>query len=423
MHLDRSKAPEFIIPADFELSPPEIRKLTSDRTLYFISTPNLDAVKLEVLGKSQRLALPLEKSLVPSFTLQMLTEGTHGLTETEISEFLDFHATELHPLVSYSHEGLSLLTTKKHFFEVLPLFSSLFDLAVFPIESFEKKKSQRKLSIRLEREKSASRASSQFRKALFGENHPYGLEITEAHVDQLDRKDLLDYYQNQLWTGTEFFLCGNLNSWELDRIVELLNGLPFLKEKNSFGLPSPSPKPKITEDRPGALQSSIRIGNWSIGKNHPDFFALSVFNTILGGYFGSRLIKNIREDKGHTYGIYSSLAEIGDFNYWVIGADVQKAHQAEVLAEIYKEISLLATDRVTSQELEVVRNYLIGQMVSKFSSSFELMDRFRAVHHSGLDFEFYRKKLAYLRTFTADDILQIGQKYFSNPPFTEVVIG
>lgn len=423
MQLDRSNAPEFQIPADFELSPPEIRKLTGDRTLYFIPTPNLDAVKLEVLGKSQRLALPMEKSLVPSFTLQMLTEGTNGLTESQISELLDFHATELHPLVSYSHEGLSLLTTKKHYLEVLPLFSSLFDRAVFPMESIEKKKSQRKLSIRLEREKSASRASSQFRKALFGENHPYGIEITEAHVDQVDRKDLLEYYQNQLWTDTEFFLCGNLNPWELDRIVEFLNGLPFQGEKNSFEIPIPSSNPKIIEERPEALQSSIRIGNWSIGKNHPDFFALSVFNTILGGYFGSRLIKNIREDKGHTYGIYSSLAEIGDFNYWVIGADVQKTHQAEVLREIYKEISLLATEMVTIQELEVVRNYLIGQMVSKFSSSFELMDRFRAVHHSELDFEFYRKKLAYLRTFTADDILQIGQKYFSNPPFTEVVIG
>ena len=148
-----------------------------------------------------------------------------------------------------------------------------------------------------------------------------------------------------------------------------------------------------------------------------------MFNTILGGYFGSRLIKNIREDKGHTYGVFSSLAEIGELNYWVIGADVQKAQREIVIEEIYKEINLLATELISPEELEVVRNYLIGQMLSKFSSSFDLMDRFRAVHHSGLDFDFYRRKLAFLRTFNAEDIFAIGQTYFSKPPHIEVVVG
>lgn len=423
MHLDRSKAPEFITPADFELSAPEIRKLTGGRRLYFICTPNLDAIKLEVLGKSQRLTLPLEKSLVPSFTLQMLTEGTAQLSESDLSEFFDFHATEVHPMVTYSHEGMSMLTTKKHFFKVLPLFASLFDQAVFPEESLKKRKSQRKLSIRMEREKSAPRASSLFRQALFGNDHPYGHEITEDHVDQISQSDLVDYYHNQLWTDTEFFLCGNLNTFELELIERILDKIPFHIANQTIALPGILPTSKILEERDGALQSSIRIGNWSIAKSHPDFLALSVFNTILGGYFGSRLIKNIREDKGHTYGIFSSLAEIGEVNYWVIGADVQKAKTAEVIREIYKEIQLMAAEQVSGDELEVVRNYLIGQMISRFSSSFDLMDRFRAVHHSGLDFDFYRKKLAYLRTFTAEDILEIGTKYFSSAPFTEVVVG
>lgn len=423
MALDRSKAPEFVTPADFELSAPQIRKLSGNRSLYFIPTPNLDAVKLEVLGKSQRLTLPLEKSLVPSFTLQMLTEGTTDLSESELSEFFDFHATEVSPMITYSHEGLSLLSTKKHFFEVLSVFCSLFGQADFPVESLEKKKSQRKLSIRMEREKTASRASAVFRKALFGKDHPYGHEITEAHVDQIGQADLIDYYQNHLWTEPEFFLCGKLESDELELIESILDKIPFHTTKNSVALPSILSTSQIIEERAEAVQSSIRIGHWSIPKSHPDFLALSVFNTILGGYFGSRLTKNIREDKGHTYGIFSSLAEIGDMNYWGIAADVQKAKTKEVIGEIYKEIELLSTEPVSPDELEVVRNYLIGQMISRFSSSFDLMDRFRAVHHSELDFDFYRKKMAFLRTFSADDILEIGRKYFSNPPFTEVVVG
>ncbi len=423
MQLDRSKAPEFIIPADFELPAPQEIRLSGNRKLYFIATSGLDAVKLEVLGKSQRLSLPLEKSLVPSFTLQMLTEGTSARSEAELSEFFDFHATEVQPMLTYSQEGLSLLSTRKHFFDVLPVFASLFDRAVFPQENLEKKKAQRKLSIQFEREKSSSRASNLFRKAMFGEAHPFGQEITEAHVDQVEQTDLSAYYHSQLWTDTEYFLCGDLSATELADTVAHLEKLPAKTTPSPASPPAATTSPMLTELRADAVQSSIRMGGWSIPKSHPDFLALSVFNTILGGYFGSRLIKNIREDKGHTYGIYSSLAEIGDFCYWVIGADVQKAQKDLVIGEIYKEIYLLATEAVGSEELEVVRNYLIGQMLSRFSSSFDLMDRFRSVHHSGLDFDFFRKKLAFLRTFTADDILEIGRKYFSQPPYTEVIVG
>lgn len=423
MLLDRSKAPEFIIPEDFELTAPQKKKLSGNRDLFFVPTPNLEAVKLEVIGKSQRLTLPLEKSLVSSFTLQMLSEGTKTQSEAQLSDFFDFHASEVHPTVTYSHEGMSLVTTKRHLLDVLPVFISLFDQATFPLDSLEKRKTQRKLGIQLEREKSGSRASQLFRKALFGQNHPYGLEITEALVDQIEQTDLLEYYQNKLFIDTEFFLCGDLSELELEQLVAVLEKIPIASTNKQITLPSLQTSSVIHEDRPLALQSSIRLGSWSIPKTDPDFQAISVFNAILGGYFGSRLIKNIREEKGHTYGINSSLKEIGESCYWVIGADVQKMHKEEVISEIYKEIARLVNEPVSEEELEVVRNYLIGQMLKRFSSSFDLIDQFRAVHHSGLNFDFYAEKLDYLRKFTANDIFEIGKKYFANPPFVEVLVG
>jgi zinc protease len=423
MNPDRSQAPEFIIPAEFDLVNPQLLELSGNRKLYYIPTPGLQAVKLEVVGESQRLGIPIYKSLIPSFTLQLLSEGTNQKSESELSEFFDFHASEVNPMISFAHEGLSLLTTQKHLFDVLPDFFSLFDQAIFPEENLNKRKSQRKLSIRLEYEKSASRAGQLFRKALFGQDHPFGHEVSETEVDHVVQSDLKEYYRSNLWIGTEFFLCGDLDEKALHAMEDYFDKVPINSNRQIPQLPTPNSVASIIEDRPSALQSSIRIGSWSISKSHPDFLALSVFNTVLGGYFGSRLVKNIREDKGHTYGIYSSLAEIGDFNYWVIGADVQKAFRQEVIDEIYREIHRLATEPVEANELEVIRNYLIGQMLSRFSSSFDLMDRFRSVHHSGLDFDFYRKKLAFLRTFTAEDLLAIGEKYFSNPPFTEVIVG
>ena len=423
MTLDRSKAPAFRVPEDFELAPPLQFTLSNGIKLFLIPTSGLAAVKLEVLGKANRANILLEETLLPSFTLQMIQEGTRTKSGEEIANFFDFHASEVNSLLSYSHEGLSLLTTKKHLEIVIPQFLSLFTEAIFPEEYLEKKKAQRKLRIKLEQEKTASKASQLFRTGLFGSQHPFGQEIQEKHVHFITREKLIAYYSNKLWQELEVYVSGDFEEAELNFLKDQLECLPLRIQPKQEAFPPLETGSNILESKPDAIQSSIRIGTWSIEKTHPDFFGASVFNTILGGYFGSRLIKNIREDKGHTYGISSSLAQIGNYNYWVIGADVQKAFAQEVVREIYHEIDQLAHIPIEADELEVVRNYMIGQMLSGFSSSFDLMDRFQAVHHSGLDFNFFTQKLAYLKTFTAEDILQIGQKHFAKRPLLQILVG
>ena len=423
MILDRSKAPEFKVPEDFELLPPAEYQLSNGAKFFYIPTPGLDAVKIEVVGKGHRASLPLDLTLISSFTLQMIQEGTKDKSAGEIAEFFDFYASEIHPISTFSHEGMGLLTTKKHLFAVTEIFISLFSEAAFPQDMLEKRQSQRKLSIRLEKEKTASRANQVFRKCLFGAMHPYGVEIEESHVDNITRDLLVSYYEKNLWQEIEVFVTGDFDSSELERLCSLLGQLPNRAPIEAEILPGVNTLLAATEPKEKSVQSSIRIGNWSIPKTHPDFIALSVFNTILGGYFGSRLIKNIREDKGHTYGIYSSITEIGESNYWVISADVQKAFYPEVIKEIYHEIKVLTEVEIDPNELEVVRNYMIGQMLKQFSTSFDLIDRFKAVHQSGMDFDYYVRKLAYLKEFTAKDIIAVGQKYYSNPPFIEVVVG
>ncbi len=420
---DRSKAPEFKIPDDFELEAPNEYTLSNQARLFFIKTPEVEAVKIEVISKSRRNSLPLVQRLVPSFTLQMLQEGTKNQSGEQIAEFFDFHASSITPILTYSHEGLGLISTKKHLFEILPVFYELFTLADFPLEALEKRKSQRKLSIRLNNEKTSSKADQLFRKSLFGFQHPYGAEVGDPEVEVINPELLAHYYQHYLWNSIEIFVTGNLNSEELHRLIEGLQTLP--NSMASFELPN-SPlnsSPGEKEYRADAVQSSIRIGSWSIPKDHPNYIPLTVFNTILGGYFGSRLIKNIREDKGHTYGIHSSLGEIGDYNFWAISADVQKKFSQEVISEIYFEIKNLIETPLDSDEMEVVRNYMIGQMLSSFSSSFDLLDRFKAVHYSGLTFDYYRKKMDFLKIFRPQDIQEVGAIYFSDPPFIEVVVG
>jgi predicted Zn-dependent peptidase len=423
MSLDRSKAPSFTLPSEFSLPTPQQFPLKGGRTLYFFSTPGIEAVKLEVIGKSGRTLLPRTHALVPSFTLQMLQEGTNSATSKELAEFFDFHAAEVHPYLSYSQEGMSLLSIKKHLPTLLPTFTSLFSEATFPAENLEKRKSQRRLSLKLDQEKSASRASQLFKTSLFGPEHPIGQEITEAHIDLISPELLREYYQKHLWKDCDLFLCGDFSAEELRILITQLSLLPLQDEPQRLVETAPIPNPLPNEDRADALQSSVRVGSWSIPKTHADYPALAVFNTLLGGFFGSRLVKNIREEKGHTYGISSSLVEVRGHAYWIVAADVKKAHREEVLDEINKEIHELCTVPVKADELEVLRNYLIGQLFTKFSSPFDLSDQFKAVHFSGLNFSFYENRLDFLKKFTAEDLLSIGRRYYSAPPLVQVSVG
>lgn len=423
MELDRSKAPEFRVPDDFELINPFQTTLKNGAKVFFNNTPNLDVVKIEVVGKGKKASLPLSQNLIPSFTLALLQEGLKNKRSEEIAEFFDFHASEVSPILTFSNEGLGLLTTKKNLFKVLPVFIELFTEATFPIEAIEKRKSQKRLGQKLEKEKTSSRAGQLFRKSLFGPFHPYGVEPEESHVDEVSQDRLNFYYHELLWQNIEIFVSANLSDFEFQLLEKSLSELPNRIESEQILIPDIKTNYNIIEPRENAVQSSIRMGSFSIPKSHPDFIGLTVLNTILGGYFGSRLIKNIREDKGHTYGIFSSLAEIGNSEYWVISADVQKVYYKEVISEIYHEINKLVNEPISPEELEVVRNYMIGQMLSRFSSSFDLMDRFRAVHHSGLDLSYYFNKLSYLKSFQATDLLKLSETYYKDKSLVEVVVG
>jgi predicted Zn-dependent peptidase len=117
------------------------------------------------------------------------------------------------------------------------------------------------------------------------------------------------------------------------------------------------------------------------------------------------------------------LVELDEYAYWVIAADVKKAHQEEVFAEIEKEIELLKTVLADAEEIEILRNYLIGQLFTKFSSPFDLIDQFKGVYYAGLDFSFYEKRFETLKKFTAEDLLVIGNRYFSSSERVQIRVG
>lgn len=419
--LDRSKAPDFRIPTSIEFPTPIQRTLPNGVHLYFIPTPEIDAVRLEISSTiNERNEV---KKLAPYFALEMVTEGTKSKTSKELDDFFDTYAAEVETESGFENHGLSILSTKKHFDTVLPVFRELLTEATFPEKELSKRKKQKALSIHINRDKNSHRASQLFRKALFGEDHPFGQITEEKDVDVINREDLVDFYKKDLWTNSQIFLTGNLDDSQLEDIIRETGNIPvefFPNPPMSF---SNKKQQRLTEEKEKSVQSSIRIGCHLISKSHPDYFKLNLMNTILGGYFGSRLIKNIREDKGHTYGIYSSIGGLKNADYWVVMADVIKEHDEAVIEEVYKEIDKLKNEPVSAHELEVVRNYMVGKLLSQFSSGFELISRFKSIHQAGLDFDFYQQHLEYILKAKPEDIMEVSEKYLSRDKMVEIIVG
>ena len=180
---------------------------------------------------------------------------------------------------------------------------------------------------------------------------------------------------------------------------------------------------RLREEKEGSVQSSIRFGLPAISRNHPDYFHYSVMNTVLGGYFGSRLQKNIREDKGYTYGIGSAIASLKDAGYFFIATEVGTAVCASALLEIEKEITLLKTDLVADEELDLVRNFMLGSLLGSLENAFSHADKFKNIYFSGLDYSYYTNYIATVKGITAQEIKNIANTYLNWDAMTRVIVG
>jgi predicted Zn-dependent peptidase len=187
--------------------------------------------------------------------------------------------------------------------------------------------------------------------------------------------------------------------------------------------PNETPKAPIHEIRKNAMQSSIRLGMISMTRHHPDYFKFSVLNTVLGGFFGSRLQKNIREEKGFTYGISSSIVPMQRAGYWVVGTDVNNSNVEETCDEIRKEMRKLQQERVGIEELELVKNYLMGSFTGELTQAFDIAEKIKVIQLENLPKDFYDQFQRQIMECTPEDLLELANKYLDPSNLQEVIVG
>ena len=423
MPLDRRIAPDFQTIQTVHFPTPQKVVLDNQMPLYVINLGEQPVVRLEVVFNAGGRHETLKGT--SSFMTKMLSEGTKQRSSAEISErfdeigaFTDFSANA--DRANFVVYGLT-----KHLPQILTLINELLHEATFPENEFENLKNVSLQSLRVNLEKNGYVATTQFRERVFGLNHPYGHSQTEIAIQNLNVENLREFY-NQFVLNQPFrvFLSGKITETEISLVNQHLGQNQIMvNDLEIKPLEAATRLEPFWLDKPDAVQSSLRLGRRLFTRQHPDFYPFLVANAILGGYFGSRLIKNIREEKGLTYSISSGVALLREDGLWTINADVKKESVQLILEEIAHEINILQTELVGDDELETVKNYLSGEFAGSLNTPFEIADRVRLMVLEDLHLDYYEQHIARLRAVSAEEIRGIAQKYWQPVDLLQVVVG
>jgi zinc protease len=417
---DRKSPPPFVKSTSFELIEPITHSLPNGVNILFIPGGNQDVIKIEVVAKAGRWNEKVRGAA--QFTGNLLNKGTSSKNSFQIAQIFDQYGAhiEIHPGMDYISATIYSLNS---FIEpVLDLFFEVLTDPSFPEKEIEQVKTIAIQNLKVNHEKTSFLASKLFRKKLFGENHPYGYELEENDLNSIKRDDLLTHYRAWL-SDIVIFVSGKIDSKTETLISKRFSA--FTKATTHSNGIAAKGWAKFHEqvEKEGSVQASIRAGRDSLMRDHVDYPEVIFVTHLLGGYFGSRLMKNIREEKGLTYGIYSSIHPLQHASYLVIGADVNKENVGLTISEIRKEIKLLYTEQVGHDELTTAKNHFIGSLQSEITTPFAHADKIKTIYLSNLPKDYYKNIIGRINSITPERIIEIAEKYLNTESISDVAVG
>lgn len=424
--LNRTIAPSFKTIDKIDVIKTQHQKLNNGIDVYSLSAGSQEIVKIELTFRAGMYHQPA--TLIASTTNVMLESGTKSFTADQLSDGIDFFGSFLELQVEQDFATITLFSLNKYLDESLKFIEELIKYPVFPEHDFKVHIFNKKQKHSINSQKVSVLARRRFSELLFGPEHPYGRDVQEADFDRISIAEIKEFFNSHYNSfNCSIFAAGNLPS----NILETLNKYfgqdkwGGVQETPSSGLISldTTKTQKHFIQRDDAIQSAIRIGRILFNKTHPDYFKFQVLNTILGGYFGSRLMANIREDKGYTYGIGSGLNNLVHNGYFFISTEVGADVTKPTLDEIYKEIKILREKPVNSTELETVRNYILGNFLRSVDGPFALADKFKSIWEFGLDYSFFDNYFHAVKTVTPKELQDLANKYLREEDLIELVAG
>ena len=424
--LDRTTPPSIRPMGEMELSRPERRQMKNGIPLNIIRAGSQEVVRFDVLiGAGQ---WHQTQSLQAMFTNRMLREGTQSLVSAQIAEKLDYYGAWLELSSSPNCGFITLYSLNKYFPHTLAIIADMLMNPTFPEKELGVVLEANRQQFLVNSERVEVIARKQFNRSLFGEAHPFGRFAVESDYGQITSEVLREFYRKHYHSGNcSVYVSGKVTPEIIRCIEENLGDVPWgeIKEVEPLKLiePRQTTEKRIFVEKADALQSSLKMGCFMMDRTHPDFLKTRAMVTLFGGYFGSRLMSNIREDKGYTYGIGAGIVNCPGSGVMAITTEADNRYIEAIITEVYHEIDRLCNDLVPQEELEMLRGYMLGDFCRSYEGPFSLSEAWIYVETAELDEDFFVRQVDSIRSITAEEIRTLAQRYLCKESLIEVVAG
>ena len=416
------KQPPLTIPATIEV--PEAAKHTAANgtPIYAINCPEYEVVRVSFVfhAGSTTQCHPFTASA----TANMLAEGSRNMTSQQIAEKLDYYGSYFDINIDRDYSYITFCALSKFFTQTAEVIEEVILHPTFPEAEVATYRDKRRQQLSIERRKVETIARENFAHAIFGEKHPYGVSYPESAYDTLCREHIEEHYRSRYSAENCIVVCsGAISDEVLQRITDIASQIPASNTLTTVEFPPYDTRYNVRVQLDGAMQSSIRMGRLLFPRSHEEFVPMQVLSTLLGGYFGSRLMQNLREQNGYTYGVYSAMVNFQQTGYLAIATQVGTEVTEDALQQIAAEIDRLRTERVSEQELSLVKNIMAGEMMRILDGPFGIADVTTENILCGFDNRQIEANLRRIRNTTPDEILSLAQRYLAPEDIVTVVAG
>jgi predicted Zn-dependent peptidase len=423
---DRKSAPQIKDAVDYaiQLKHPEILQLKNKTDLYKVQAGTEEVVQIEWVFKAGNWYE--QQNNVAAAANFLIKNGTSTRSAYDINEYVDFYGAYLNRSCYNETAVVTLHCLTRQLHSLLPLVQEIFTDAVLPEDELHIFRQNMKQKLAVNLKKCDFVAGRKIDALLFGDKHPYGIYSEMADYDALELETLRKFYAQYYQQGHCTIFAAGIFPADFDSLMETHFGsLPFNQsaqsEPSHLLQPAEQKKWNILNDTDG-VQGAIRIARHFPNRHHPDFPGVQVLNTLFGGFFGSRLMNNIREDKGYTYGIYSYLQNHIHGGAWIISTEAGREVCEATVKEVYYEMQQLRDGDIDAEELLLVKNYLIGTLLGDLDGPFHIIGRWKNLILNGLDISFFNHSVETIKNIQAEELKVLANRYLNPDDFYELTV-
>ena len=407
------------------LALPRLVTMPNGVPLYLLDGADKGVVRFDILFKGGYAVQA--KPLLAMFTNRMLREGAGVLSAAEISQKLDYYGAWIDMYSSQNCNHITLYTMSKHLVPLLQVLEDMVKHPLFPQENLDVVRSNNKSYFTVNSQKVDVVSQRYFENSLWGGEHPLGHVVEAADYDAITRADILDYY-NAFYGSRNctMFIAGSVDEASLAAVAGSFGNSVWGCE-NACGEAVVAPPSSMAGRRTipveGTMQSAVKMGFMAMDSSHPDFHKFRFLCVLLGGYFGSRLMSNIREENGYTYQIMAETDAYGKRNAFMISSETATEYVEPLIKEVYGELERLVAEPVSEAEISLVRNYIMGELCREYEGQSAKSEVFINAWLSGVGFDSVNRYIDEIKNVTAADLQRLAREYFIKENMIEVVVG